>query len=102
MFGFLRRNKNKPPSTDETEPAQEAVPETAADTEATAPAIVDDIQLDAAQLDVPLTDYPPKEKPKGVFASLRNRLSKTRHSLTDGMGDLVLGKKIIDDDFPVL
>ena len=35
---------------------------------------------------------------QGVLASLRDRLSKTRHNLTDGMADLVLGKKSIDDD----
>jgi len=35
---------------------------------------------------------------KGMFGRLRDRLSKTRHSLTDGMADLVLGKKTIDDE----
>ncbi|MCW8956829.1 MAG: signal recognition particle-docking protein FtsY [Gammaproteobacteria bacterium] len=35
---------------------------------------------------------------KGMLASLSERLSKTRHSLTDGMADLVLGKKTIDDE----
>jgi len=35
---------------------------------------------------------------KGILASLSDRLSKTRHNLTDGMADLVLGKKNIDDE----
>ena len=35
---------------------------------------------------------------KGILASLSERLSKTRHELTDGMADLVLGKKAIDDE----
>lgn len=44
------------------------------------------------------TNAPATETPEqGVFASLRERLSKTRHNLTDGMADLVLGKKTIDD-----
>ncbi len=33
-----------------------------------------------------------------ALKQLRKGLSKTRHGLTDGMADLVLGKKIIDDD----
>ena len=38
----------------------------------------------------------PQEK-KGLFQRLKSGLSKTSHSLTDGMGDLLLGKKKIDD-----
>ena len=38
------------------------------------------------------------EKPSGLFASLRQRLSKTRATLTGGLADLLLGKKQIDDD----
>jgi len=42
----------------------------------------------------------PQEKPKkeGLFQRLRSGLSKTSSSITEGMGDLVLGKKKIDDD----
>ena len=38
------------------------------------------------------------DKPTGLFASLRQRLSKTRASLSSGLADLFLGKKQIDDD----
>ncbi|MDH3220210.1 MAG: signal recognition particle receptor subunit alpha, partial [Gammaproteobacteria bacterium] len=38
------------------------------------------------------------EKPAGLFASLRQRLSKTRENLSGGLADLLLGKKQIDDD----
>ena len=38
------------------------------------------------------------EAPTGLFASLRQRLSKTRESLSGGLADLLLGKKQIDDD----
>ena len=34
----------------------------------------------------------------GLFASLRQRLSKTREKLSTGLADLLLGKKQIDDD----
>jgi fused signal recognition particle receptor len=36
------------------------------------------------------------EKPDGLFASLRQRLSKTRQNLSAGLADLLLGKKQID------
>jgi fused signal recognition particle receptor len=38
------------------------------------------------------------EKTTGLFASLRQRLSKTRENLSSGLADLLLGKKQIDDD----
>jgi len=38
------------------------------------------------------------EKPAGLFASLRQRLSKTRQNLSSGLADLMLGKKQIDDE----
>ena len=36
------------------------------------------------------------EKPAGLFASLRQRLSKTRQNLSAGLADILLGKKQID------
>ncbi len=39
-----------------------------------------------------------EQKPQGIFASLRQRLSKTRENLSSGLADLLLGKKQIDDD----
>lgn len=38
------------------------------------------------------------DKPTGLFASLRQRLSKTRQNLSSGLADLLLGKKQIDAD----
>ena len=35
---------------------------------------------------------------KSLFGKLRDRLSKTRNNLTDGMADLLLGRKTIDDE----
>jgi len=34
----------------------------------------------------------------GLISRLKSRLAKTRHTLTDGLANLVLGKKTIDDD----
>ena len=42
-----------------------------------------------------ITEKPKKE---GLFSRLRSGLSKTGSSITEGMGDLVLGKKKIDED----
>ena len=72
MFGFLRRKKDKPASATDIESTVESPSQT-----------------DQAETE---------DQTGGVFTSLRQRLSKTRHSLTDGMADLVLGKKNIDDD----
>ena len=38
-----------------------------------------------------------KPEKTGLFARLRDGLSRTRHSLTEGVADLVLGSKAIDD-----
>ena len=38
------------------------------------------------------------DKPSGLFASLRQRLAKTRENLSGGLADFQLGKKQIDDD----
>ncbi len=38
------------------------------------------------------------EKKRGLFARLKAGLSRTRSGITDGLADLVLGKKAIDDD----
>jgi fused signal recognition particle receptor len=35
---------------------------------------------------------------EGMFQRLKNRLSRTRHNLTDGLADLLLGRKSIDAD----
>jgi len=54
----------------------------------------------STELEAEAPESAPSAEPtkKGMFGRLRDRLSKTRHSLTDGMADLVLGKKTIDDE----
>jgi fused signal recognition particle receptor len=39
----------------------------------------------------------PQEK-EGLFSRLKSRLARTRHNLADGLADLILGRKSIDDD----
>ncbi|MBL3590631.1 MAG: signal recognition particle-docking protein FtsY [gamma proteobacterium endosymbiont of Lamellibrachia anaximandri] len=39
----------------------------------------------------------PQEK-QGLFSRLKERLARTRHNLTDGLANLVLGRKTIDDE----
>ncbi len=41
---------------------------------------------------------PGQEKKPGVIKSLKERLSRTRSNLSDGLGTLLLGRKTIDDD----
>ena len=45
-----------------------------------------------------LTSEQPEERKSGLFSRLRSGLSRTRGSLTEGIGNLVLGKREIDDD----
>jgi fused signal recognition particle receptor len=40
----------------------------------------------------------PTEKRSGVFSRLRERLTRTRETLGDGLGTLFIGRKRIDDD----
>ncbi|MES9969418.1 MAG: signal recognition particle-docking protein FtsY [Candidatus Thiodiazotropha sp.] len=41
---------------------------------------------------------PPEEEKRGLFSRLQERLSRTRHNLTDGLSNLLLGRKTIDDE----
>jgi fused signal recognition particle receptor len=43
-------------------------------------------------------DNTAEQKPQGLFATLKQRLSKTRATLSTGIGDIILGKKQIDSD----
>ena len=120
MFGFLRRKKKQVAQapaeiteldTDSTDLVNE---EPVADDSVISEA---DISLSAAPVQVSIAEEKQEiiapqvdasaEQPtgpvteatkKGMFGRLRDRLSKTRASLTDGMADLVLGKKTIDDE----
>ena len=81
MFGFLRPRKNRPDDVEAQAPVQ---PDTALTPEQdTTPASSPAQATDASG---------------GLFGRLRDRLGKTRQNLTEGMAELVLGKKTIDDE----
>jgi fused signal recognition particle receptor len=47
----------------------------------------------------PAPETPPEvEQKAGLFARLQERLSRTRHNLSDGLANLLLGRKQIDED----
>ena len=61
-------------------------------------------QIENSQVQIPeettletTTETTPPKK-EGLFKRLRSGLSKTGSSITEGMGDLVLGKKKLDED----
>ncbi|THB64580.1 MAG: signal recognition particle-docking protein FtsY [Gammaproteobacteria bacterium] len=69
----------------------------------TDPAQPEESDTDAGQEFIPLenqvaTEPEQPQKKKGLFSRLKNRLSKTRSGLTDGLSNLFLGKKQLDDD----
>ncbi len=46
----------------------------------------------------PATAESAPEQRKGLFGRLKERLTRTRHNLTDGLANLLLGRKQIDDE----
>ncbi|MCP4126551.1 MAG: signal recognition particle-docking protein FtsY, partial [Gammaproteobacteria bacterium] len=42
-----------------------------------------------------VADQPEKQ---GIISQLKQRLARTRHNLTDGLANLLLGQKEIDED----
>ncbi len=108
--------------TVEAEPAPEAMPEP--DTQAAEPVVepepvVESVEPEVAEPEpaavvepepevaavvepepAPQAPATTQEKPKkgGFFSRIRDGLSKTRSNLTEGLADLLIGKKEIDDD----
>jgi fused signal recognition particle receptor len=78
MFGF-KKNKPKPETAVDTSAESAPQPTAQVPAEESAPATAE------------------TRKP-GLFARLKSGLSRTRSGITDGLADLVLGKKAIDDE----
>lgn len=113
MFGFLRRKKpqhlpapdkqpeGQPEIQPEVQPEElDPQPQTEqvdASTTITDTSSQHSESIDKQTIDASASNENQAEK-AGLFGRLRDRLSKTRASLTDGMADLVLGKKTIDDE----
>jgi len=80
---------------------EEVIAEPAVDAEAAAEPVVEEIAevVEETEVVAPVvaakTEEPAK---KGFFARIRSGLSRTRSSLTDGLANLLLGKKEIDED----
>ena len=96
------------PAEAELHSAVQAAEEIAAEQQALNPESSEPVQLqagdstpaEAATFFEEADDRPQQkeEKKKGFFGRIRDGLSKTRSGLTDGLADLLLGKKEIDDD----
>lgn len=89
------RTQEEAPSSTETmtesaAPAAEKSPQDIETTEAT--------MQSGASFTRPTAEDWAKADEERTFTHLRDRLGKTRAGLTDGMADLLLGKKTIDDD----
>lgn len=76
MFSFLKKKNTGPETT--SAPDADLMDETSTET--------DQFPADAT------------EKKKGLFSRLKQGLSRSSQRLTEGLADLLLGKKIIDDD----
>lgn len=96
-FSFFSRNKSEqqtpvvPEPSSQSEQSHQAHEQTenqSSDTQAEANDTTTDVATVVEQ---------PREKP-GFFDRLRNGLKRTRGQLAEGLGDLFLGKKAIDDD----
>ncbi len=84
MFGFIKKNKSTPESTDSAAENAPLTPEAERPDESPT---------------VPSSAEPPEKKSKGgLFARLTQGLKRTRSGITEGVASLVLGKKAIDDD----
>ncbi|WP_093428377.1 signal recognition particle-docking protein FtsY [Thiohalospira halophila] len=102
MFGF-RKRKGKgsdPEAPEEYQP--EGAPEEASEAEAADEAAPEPkeepTEEPAAPGPSPADEDEGAEKKGGLFGRLRERLAKTRSSLAEGLGALVLGRKEIDDE----
>jgi fused signal recognition particle receptor len=103
MFGFLRRFRRDDKAS-EASPVESIAPEplTAPPAEAVEPPAHTQETLQPSIEPVPPSppeQGEPTEPPaSGLWSSLRNKLARTRASLTEGLASLVLGKKQIDDE----
>ena len=106
MFGW-GKSKKKAENAAKSQPSEHAI-EQELNTPAPADTPVDNVEPEAASepevIQAPVVDKPaPKDESEpatkaGFFARIKAGLSRTRSGLADGLGDLLLGKKEIDDD----
>lgn len=96
MFGW-GKSKNKAEKA-----AQQDQIESVDASEQTSEAVVDSLTAQAPEVQPPApvekTEAPAPVEKAGFFARVKSGLSRTRSGLSDGLADLLLGKKEIDDD----
>jgi fused signal recognition particle receptor len=80
MFKFLSRKSKKVEQVDDLEPNNEPK------------------GLDSNNEDNNITQVEPQEQKSSWFSRLKNSLSKTRNRFTNGLADLILGKKSLDNE----
>lgn len=94
-------DESKPPLADHTKEAETPVVEQPIDD---SPTETPDTEASTVEVDEspaqPAAVSETQEKPqkKGFFARIKSGLQRTRSGLADGLADLLLGKKEIDDD----
>ena len=101
MLGFGKRNKKRPQQTAAEEEQQSEHKEQAADVApSTAPAEEkESLQDSPSQLQAePESNSAASSESGGFFSRIRKGLDKTRSGFTEGLGNLLLGEKIIDDE----
>lgn len=100
MFSFIKRNKetNKKQnsSTDLPDSSEQSnsleAPNNQANLDST-----QSIESPQPTESPPEISQKPESEKKGLFGRLKQRLSKTRSSITDGISNAILGKKEIDE-----
>lgn len=106
MFSFIKRNKetNKKQnsSTDLPDSSEQSNGLEAQNNQAnldSTQSIDSSEATESPQLteSTPEISQKPESEKKGLFGRLKQRLSKTRSSITDGISNAILGKKEIDE-----
>lgn len=102
MFSFLKSNKNKVEQSNdassEIEPRDQTKGESITEGQHNTPQNtgISDPQPSTDSADERSRDT--EKKKKGLFSRLKTGLSRTRHGLTDGLANVLLGAKEIDDN----
>lgn len=101
MFRLFKKNKSTKNKPEDTNPEiNDTVEEQRLDADSLSEQqpIEQQTQVEVQNETQELTPEIEKPKKEGLFKRLRSGLSKTGSSITEGMGDLVLGKKKLDED----
>ena len=107
MFGWGKSKKKAEKKVSVEESAKDVLVEEAQEPEAApveeqpevvTPAVVTEAKEEAPQVPQEVKAEEPAKSKSGFFARIKSGLSRTRSNLAGGLGDLLLGKKEIDDD----